>query len=110
MGMLNAMHLGDVLNDLIYQIRPFEVNKGETDRVFRETVDDLCNDLQNRHPFEIMQRAPDWAKPKFKSNKILRNTATSSARCTSTSGARTITKRWQPPAPSSIRWKSTARR
>ena len=38
-GMLNAMHLGDVINDLIYQIRPFEVNKGETDRVFRETVD-----------------------------------------------------------------------
>ena len=34
-GMLNAMHLGDVINDLVYQIRPFEVNKGETDRVFR---------------------------------------------------------------------------
>ena len=24
-GMLNAMHLGDVINDLIYQVRPFEV-------------------------------------------------------------------------------------
>jgi predicted nucleotide-binding protein (sugar kinase/HSP70/actin superfamily) len=73
-GMLNAMHMGDVFNDLIYQIRPFEVNKGETDRVFRETVDDLCNDLKNRKSFEIEQSAPDWAKPKFKSNKILRNT------------------------------------
>ena len=30
------MHLGDVINDLIYQIRPYEVNKGETERVFRE--------------------------------------------------------------------------
>jgi predicted nucleotide-binding protein (sugar kinase/HSP70/actin superfamily) len=73
-GMLNAMHLGDVINDLVYQIRPFEVNKGETDRVFRGTVDGLCEDLRNRRAFEIEQVAPDWAKPKFKSNKILRNT------------------------------------
>jgi predicted nucleotide-binding protein (sugar kinase/HSP70/actin superfamily) len=73
-GMLNAMHVGDVINDLVYQIRPFEVNKSETDRVFRETVDGLCEDLKNRKAFEIEQIAPDWAKPKFKSNKILRNT------------------------------------
>ena len=73
-GMLNAMHLGDVINDLVYQIRPFEVNKGETDRIFRETVDGLCEDLKNRKPFEVERVAPDWAKPKFKNNKILRNT------------------------------------
>ena len=73
-GMLNAMHLGDVINDLVYQIRPFEVNKGETDRVFRETVDGLCEDLKDRKAFEIEQLAPNWAKPKFKNNKILRNT------------------------------------
>ena len=73
-GMLNAMHLGDVINDLVYQIRPFEVNKGQTDRVFLETVDGLCEDLKNREAFEIEQIAPEWAKPKFKSNKILRNT------------------------------------
>jgi predicted nucleotide-binding protein (sugar kinase/HSP70/actin superfamily) len=72
-GMLNALHLGDVINDLIYQVRPFEVNKGESDRVFRETVDALCEDLKHRKSFEIEERAPDWAKPKFKSNKILRN-------------------------------------
>jgi len=73
-GMLNAMHLGDVINDLVYQIRPFELNKGETDRVFREAVDGLCEDLKNRKAFEIEQIAPNWAKPKFKNNKILRNT------------------------------------
>ncbi len=72
-GMLNAMHLGDVINDLVYQIRPFEATKGETDRVFRETVDGLCADLKNRKAFEIEQLAPDWTKPKFKNNKILRN-------------------------------------
>jgi predicted nucleotide-binding protein (sugar kinase/HSP70/actin superfamily) len=74
-GMLNALHLGDVFNDLIYQIRPFEASKGETDRIFREAVDNLCDDLKNRKSFEIEECAPDWAKPKFKSNKILRNTA-----------------------------------
>ncbi len=73
-GMLNALLMGDVINDLIYQIRPFEVNKGEANKVFRETVDHLCDDLKNRKPFEIEERAPEWAKPKFKSNKILRNT------------------------------------
>ena len=73
-GMLNALHLGDVINDLIYQIRPFEGTKGEADRVFRETVDGLCEDLKNRKSFEIEKQAPNWAKPKFKSNKILRYT------------------------------------
>jgi len=73
-GMLNAMHMGDVINDLIYQIRPYEVNKGETDRVFHEMVDALCEDLKNRKSFEIEQSAPNWLKPKVKTNKILRNT------------------------------------
>jgi predicted nucleotide-binding protein (sugar kinase/HSP70/actin superfamily) len=73
-GMLNAMHLGDIINDLIYQIRPYEVKKGETDRAFREMVGDLCQDLRTRKSFEIEKSAPDWAKPKFKNNKILRNT------------------------------------
>ena len=40
MGMLNALNLGDVLNELVYQVRPFEVNKGETDKVIHEAVDD----------------------------------------------------------------------
>ncbi len=73
-GMLNALHMGDVINDLIYQIRPYEVNQGETDRVFPEMVGELCADMQNRKSFEIEQSAPNWLKPKVKSNKVLRNT------------------------------------
>ena len=73
-GMLNAMHLGDVINDMIYQIRPFEANKGETDRVFREMVDGLCDDLKNRDSFEIEKSGPEWLKPKVKNNAVLRNT------------------------------------
>ena len=33
LGFLNALNIGDVINDVAYQIRPFEVNAGETDRV-----------------------------------------------------------------------------
>ena len=73
-GMLNAMHLGDVINDLIYQIRPYEVSRGETDRAFHMMVSDLCDDLRKRKSFEIEEMAPNWAKPKLKGNKILRNT------------------------------------
>jgi predicted nucleotide-binding protein (sugar kinase/HSP70/actin superfamily) len=73
-GMLNAMHLGDVFNDLIYQIRPFETQKGETDRIFREAVDGLCDDLKNRKSFEIEESGPAWLKPKVQKNKVLRNT------------------------------------
>jgi predicted nucleotide-binding protein (sugar kinase/HSP70/actin superfamily) len=73
-GALNAMRMGDVINDLIYQIRPFEVNPGETDRVFRETVDGLVEDIKNRDWFEIDEVAPNWAKPRIKNRKKLRST------------------------------------
>jgi len=88
-GMLNAMHLGDVINDLMYQIRPFEVNKGETDRVFRETVDGLCADLKNRKAFEIEQLAPDWPSQNSKTTKSCATRLTCSANGTRICGART---------------------
>jgi predicted nucleotide-binding protein (sugar kinase/HSP70/actin superfamily) len=74
LGMLNALHLGDVIQDLNYQIRPFEVNRGETDKVFREAVDILCTILRDRRPFEIMERAPKWAAGYLSKKKTLRNT------------------------------------
>src|SRR5437016_5596971 len=60
-GMLNALNLGDVMNDLIYQIRPYEVNKGESDRVFPEAMAGLCDTLRNRHVGDLMDRLPPWA-------------------------------------------------
>src|SRR5215831_7471743 len=52
LGMFNALNLGDIMNEMIFRIRPFEVKKGETDRVFRESVDALCHTLLTRKPFE----------------------------------------------------------
>jgi hypothetical protein len=39
LGILNAMNIGDIINDVAYQIRPYEVNPGETDRVLDECID-----------------------------------------------------------------------
>src|SRR6202045_5285002 len=63
MGMLNALNLGDVINELVYQVRPFEVNKGETDRVIREAVTTLTDTLRDRKRWDIMEAAPEWARP-----------------------------------------------
>lgn len=62
MGMLNAMNLGDTVSDLVYQIRPFEVNRGESDRVFQEAVDELGRTLRERKRWEIMEQAPVWTR------------------------------------------------
>ncbi|MBZ5540248.1 MAG: activator of (R)-2-hydroxyglutaryl-CoA dehydratase [Acidobacteriia bacterium] len=74
LGMLNALHLGDVMNDVIYQIRPFEMHPGEADRVFTEAMTGLCKTLRERPPFEIMQRAPRWSRGYLQRKKTLRNT------------------------------------
>ncbi|HEY7838807.1 MAG TPA: hypothetical protein VIC54_09425 [Terriglobales bacterium] len=58
MSMLNAMLAGDAINDLIYQIRPFEVTPGETERVFKEAVAEFCDRIRTQKPFELMERAP----------------------------------------------------
>src|ERR1700682_5050188 len=58
MGMLNALNLGDVMNDLAYQIRPYEMHRGETDRVFQETMDTLCAMLRQRKIGDLMESSP----------------------------------------------------
>ena len=74
LGMLNALHVGDVMNDLIYQVRPFEVNKGETEKVFKDAMDKLSTTLRDRPPFEIMERAPKFTRGYLSRKKPVRNT------------------------------------
>ncbi|WP_433964515.1 hypothetical protein [Tunturiibacter gelidiferens] len=71
MGMLNALNLGDVINELVYQVRPFEVNKGETDRVIHDSVKVLTDTLRDRKRWHIMEAAPAWARPYIEKNKML---------------------------------------
>jgi predicted nucleotide-binding protein (sugar kinase/HSP70/actin superfamily) len=79
MGMLNALHVGDTLQDIIHQIRPYEVNKGETDRVFPEVGDELAAFLRERPPFEILEATSGWlhsylSRPEKKKVKNTLNT------------------------------------
>lgn len=62
LGMLNAVHLGDVIYELGYRIRPFEVHAGETDRAIDEAVAMLSRMLRQHPPFEIMDAAPRWTR------------------------------------------------
>ena len=41
LGILNALNCGDVMNEVAYALRPYEVNAGETDRVLDESMDYL---------------------------------------------------------------------
>ena len=53
LNILNAMNMGDVINDVAYQIRPFEVNAGETDRVLDESMDMLQEVMRRKRPWTL---------------------------------------------------------
>jgi predicted nucleotide-binding protein (sugar kinase/HSP70/actin superfamily) len=58
MATFNALNLGDVLNDVAYQIRPFEVRQGETDRVVQECMELLTTQLRERRTDDVLERLP----------------------------------------------------
>jgi predicted nucleotide-binding protein (sugar kinase/HSP70/actin superfamily) len=53
LGILNALNIGDVVNDVAYQIRPFELNPGETDRVLDECMDLLHEVMRRKQPYML---------------------------------------------------------
>ncbi len=53
LGILNAMNIGDVINDVAYQIRPYEVNAGETDRVLEECMNLLHEAMRKKQPWTL---------------------------------------------------------
>ena len=53
LNILNAMNIGDIINDVAYQIRPFELNAGETDRVLDECMDLLHEVMRRRRPWTL---------------------------------------------------------
>ncbi len=69
MGMFNALNLGDIMNEMIYRIRPYEVEKGKTDAVFESSVNDLCTMLRDRKPFEDHEDLPEWMAKKIRADK-----------------------------------------
>lgn len=53
LSVLNAMNIGDLMNDVGYQIRPYEVNKGETDAVLKECMDHLHEVMRKHKPYNL---------------------------------------------------------
>jgi predicted nucleotide-binding protein (sugar kinase/HSP70/actin superfamily) len=73
MGALNALNLGDVINDLVYQIRPYEAIPGATDQAMQEIVDQLSDFLQNRKRYEVLERTPAWVSERLARNNKLKD-------------------------------------
>src|SRR5918992_1078020 len=74
LGALTALNLGDVMNDVTCQIRAYEVNPGETDRVVTEVMEDLSARLRDRRMFEVMERAPGWMSARLAGRPGLKGT------------------------------------
>lgn len=74
MGMLNALNLGDVANEAIHNLRPYEVIPGETERVFTEVMESLSTFLREQERFEILERIPPWLWRRLEPKKKLKDT------------------------------------
>jgi predicted nucleotide-binding protein (sugar kinase/HSP70/actin superfamily) len=57
------------MNEMIYRIRPYEVEKGKTDEVWQSSMDTLCTMLRERKPFEDHEDLPEWLAKKCRANK-----------------------------------------
>jgi predicted nucleotide-binding protein (sugar kinase/HSP70/actin superfamily) len=50
-----ALLAGDVLLKRLLQTRPYEVERGSADKVFRESIDDVCQSLEVPYPDAVEQ-------------------------------------------------------
>jgi predicted nucleotide-binding protein (sugar kinase/HSP70/actin superfamily) len=75
MATFNALNLGDVLNDVAYQIRPFEVRQGDTDKVVNECMDLFTTRLRERRTYDILDRLPAAISARVSRHKALKDWA-----------------------------------
>jgi len=74
MGAFNALNYGDILNDITYQIRPFEMHPGDTDRVMADVMEALTRVVRDRRKYEIEEHAPQWLLRQLHRKKAVRDT------------------------------------
>ena len=53
LNLLNSLNMGDIINEVGYQIRPFEVEAGVTDSILDETIDYMHEVLKKKSPWKI---------------------------------------------------------
>jgi predicted nucleotide-binding protein (sugar kinase/HSP70/actin superfamily) len=56
LGMINASNFADVLNEVAYAIRPYEVRPGATDMQLRAAVDHLYEAIRKRRPWKLPEK------------------------------------------------------
>jgi predicted nucleotide-binding protein (sugar kinase/HSP70/actin superfamily) len=71
-GMLKVLFLADALNDLTHNIRPYEINPGETNRVMSECMNDLCDHLREFKVPDLVDRVPRWVGSSLANRDFLR--------------------------------------
>ncbi len=72
LGILNAMNIGDIINDVAYQIRPYEVNHGETDKVLSECMDMMYERMKGKRYFDFNTKMGSFLNKVPGSNYIQR--------------------------------------
>ena len=73
MGALNALNLGDITNEIAYQLRPYEVIPGATDKALNRILEELSDFLRTRPVFEILERSPGWVSSRLAKNKRVKD-------------------------------------
>ena len=53
LGILNALNCGDVMNEVAYAIRPYEVQAGATDQTLDESMEYLHEVFRTRRPWKL---------------------------------------------------------
>ncbi len=53
LGILNALNCGDILNEVAYQIRPYEAAAGETDAKLDEVMDYMHEVFRKKQPWQM---------------------------------------------------------
>lgn len=72
LGILNAMNIGDIINDVAYQIRPYEVNAGETDKVLDDCMEIMYHRMKDKKYFDFNTKLGSLMKKMPGSNYIQR--------------------------------------
>ena len=78
--LLNAVMMGDLMNEVAYQLRPYESEPGQVNRAFDLALDHICTAFQSAD--DKVGRSPGWWK--FLPEKIRQK-----------DGARIVQQRWE---------------
>ncbi len=73
MGAMNALNLGDIINEITYHLRPYDVVPGSTDDAVHRIVDELSEFLRARPRFEILERSPEWVSTRLAKKKKMKD-------------------------------------